>query len=149
MGQNDVNKQGQGAKATANRTTLSKEVATDHVKGLTNYYRVKVDEMGGEREQKAIEAAIKVLVTSTMAGDIRIDESNWDIIHMLVTGGQVTYHEFTAKAKVAMGKRSDTDIHGRVYELLGSVSGLGVTPILNDKKKDIEIAEAIAAVFLA
>lgn len=141
----DTNK---GAKPEKSLTTFSDETAQEHLDALCEYYDVKPADLP-EHQREAIEPLLVRLKSYIAKGLVVIDQDKWEITHNLSSGKSITYKEYTGKAAVEMGKRLETDAIGRICALMGSLAGVTITPILDFKKKDLKIIEAIATVFLA
>ena len=73
-------------------------------------------------------------------------EDEFLIIQTLKNGTRLEYVEITGKAKVMMDKEKGN--HGKMYALLGSLSGLGSKALKDMKGVDVSLAETLGFFFL-
>ena len=60
----------------------------------------------------------------------------------------ITYGELTGKAKLEIDKKGAAEHHGRMYALLGALSGLGDRAISSLRGIDLSVAECLGLVFM-
>jgi hypothetical protein len=130
---------------------VSEETATSALNGFFECYEVDPKEEAISDDQRiAIDAAIAKVTKAIRLGKVTIEGM---IITQTLSKAPsevttVVYGEMTAKAKVEMGKKSQDDHYGRIYCLLGSLSGLGERAIMGLKGSDLSTAESIGIIFL-
>jgi hypothetical protein len=61
---------------------------------------------------------------------------------------KIDYAVIAGKHKVAMKDKSDTDNYGKIYALMGSLSGLGETAIQKLKGVDLGLVESLGGFYL-
>ena len=131
---------------------LSHETAEQQFNVLADYY--EIDGEGATQAQKERADVIKAkIIKAIRLGRVEISNEGGIKVkqHLRNPAGEVAtidYAEISGKAKIATGGKTENDHYGRIYALLGSVSGLGETAILSLKGVDLSLAECLGAYFL-
>jgi hypothetical protein len=132
---------------------ISAEVAREELDKLFDYYDLDPSDITDDKQLSAFEGAQAKLIKVMRLGRLEIVEE-CNIVQTLKNPGTdggavtVTYGELSGRAKMEMGKKSETDHHGRMYALLGSLSGLGDAGIAKLKGADLSVAECLGLVFM-
>lgn len=136
---------------------ISEQVAMEQLDGLMDYYDLDLNDIKNSAQRDAVESAYNRLVKAVRKGNLEFSpeatkDKNIKIVQHLKKpigeSGTIEYRELDGKAKVAMKDKSDTDYYGRIYSLLGSLSGLGETAITGLKGSDLSVAECLGVLFL-
>ncbi len=136
------------------KNKISEEVATQQLAELLDYYEIEESDMVGDDDEKAFEMTCKGLKKAIRKGRLTItcqDEIKIKQILAKSYGGEVNeleYEELAGKHKLSMGKKKNTDHYGRMYALLGSLTGMGETAIAKLKGSDLSTAESLGFLFL-
>lgn len=130
---------------------ISEEVAEAQVDLFCNYYDIDLSD-SAESQKEAVETARKKIIRAIRFGEMEIslDDEDDPIIKQMIPikGGGTTdieYGVLSGKHKKAMTKQEE---FGKMYSLLGSLSGLGETAISKLKGRHLSTAECIGMFFL-
>lgn len=129
-----------------NENKLSEESAKTQLDLLFDYYGVDIDNF--QEEQKSTTAE---LIAAIRAAKVEIKEQEDDVvaIQTLRSGQTLEYKGLClADAKIAMKAAKSDDQYGKIYALLGSLSGVGIEGIKKLAPSDLSIAESLGLVFL-
>jgi len=128
---------------------ISKESAALQMQVFYDHYDVDIsalpDEVGAAVSM-ASSKLIKAIRRERL--EVIIEDGDLKIKQTIQTGEVIEYAELCGESKIAMGKKSEGDNYGKIYALLGSLSGLGETAIINLKGKDLTTAEAIGVLLM-
>lgn len=132
---------------------ISEQVAMEQLDGLLDYYDLDLNDIKNSAQRDAVESAYNRLIKAVRKGNLEFsNDDNIKIVQHLKKplgeSGTIEYRELDGKAKVAMKDKADTDYYGRIYSLLGSLSGLGETAIIGLKGSDLSVAECLGVLFL-
>lgn len=127
--------------------TISAEVAKEQLDSLVEYYDIDI-ESDDVDQARARQSACDKVIRAIRAGRLEINKETMVVVQTLKNDNKLTYRELDGKAKVEMGKRSNDDTHGKIYSLLGSLSGVGFNGITALKGKDLTLAESLGILFL-
>lgn len=129
---------------------ISEESAQAQVLSLLEFYQIDLETMGPD-QRRGIETSLSKLTGFVMQGLVVIAAPK--VMQNLRTPpgalAQIEYGEVTGKNMVAMDGRPVEDIYGRIYALLGSVSGLGEDAFRALKGIDLSVAENLGTVFIS
>lgn len=140
--------------STKPKEKLSKENAQESLNEFFDYYDIDIDDIEDENQQTAMRSVEKKLLKAVMRGDLEFkttDEAPEAIQHLKKSKtniSTITYKVLNGKAKQAMNKKAEGDHHGRIYALMGSLSGLGSEAIASLRSTDLSISEGLGTVFL-
>lgn len=134
---------------------ISKEVATDMVVDLLDYYDIDVENVGGEsKEEKqqaiALERALNTVRGYFMSGKLEVDRDEAGkirITHHLKGGDTLVYGEIGSKHKLAMERFDPEAGYTRIYAFMGSLSGAGKGAIEKLSAQDLAVVEVLGTVF--
>lgn len=131
---------------------ISDESADEQIKMLLDYYDVDPSKMP-EDSQKVIETNLTTIKDSIKSGICEIKKNESGDVHIIhyrpgKTPSQIVYKTLTGRAKIAMGPKKQTDAYGRIYALMGIISGLGEDFITDLPASELKITEAIGLFFL-
>jgi len=125
---------------------ISRERAEEIFQDFLDYYDLSIDDVS-EDERNAFPSGQRKIIKSIMNGTVEIEtEEGYLVTQHLKNGSKIEYKEITGKSKLQMDKQKGN--FGKVYALLGSLSGLGAKPFSDMKGKDISIAETLGFFFL-
>jgi len=130
---------------------LSIEAATGEVQKIFDYYEIEVDEIEDKDQKKFIKANYDRMVKAVRLGRLEVStEKGFSVIQHLRDGKEtIEYKEIDGQAKVATAGKDATDFYGRIYAVMGSLSGLGEGGIKKLKGVDLSLCEVLGAAFLA
>ena len=130
---------------------ISRESAEAELKRFLDYYEIDGGDFN-EEQLKAHEQSKERIIKAIRLGRLEVGEDGFTLIQTLRDpvgeSSTITYGELRGKAKVSMKSKSDTDYYGRCYAVLGALSGLGDTAIINLRGVDLSLAECIGSIFL-
>jgi hypothetical protein len=129
---------------------ISEESAQAQILSLLEFYQIDVETMGPD-QKKAVDTSLAKVTAFVRQGMVDIQAPKV-IQHLRTPPGAVSaieYGEVTGKNMVAMDGRSTDDIYGRIYALLGSVSGLGEDAFRALKGIDLSVAENLGMLFIS
>lgn len=130
---------------------LSEESAQDQLDIFHEYYDFYPEDVSEERMSKMLKEVENKILLAIRQGklEISIVEGTIKVIQNLKSsdGETVEYAELKGRHKVGMGKKSENDNHGRLYALLGSITGLGEQAVLKLRGADLGLAESIGAYY--
>ena len=125
---------------------ISRDTAEGTFQEFLDYYDIAIDEVT-EDQANAWKPSEQKIIKAIMRGRLEIvTDDNFLIIQHLKGGEKVEYKEITGKSKVVMDKEKGE--YGKMYALLGSLSGLGQTAIKKMNGRDVSLAETIGFFFL-
>ena len=125
---------------------ISKESAEISFESFLDYYDIDKEDLTDE-EKLPFEQGKRRIIKAIRTGRLEITIDDKLVITQNVKGGQtIEYQEVTGKAKMEMDKEKGN--YGKVYALLGSLSGLGGGAFKKLSGKDLSLAETLGAVFL-
>ena len=131
---------------------VSEEVAREHLQSFLDFYELEA-ELITDSMKEGYDNALDRIIVAIKKGRLEIKEEDGLTLiqHLKKAPGEVktiTYGVLKGHAKVAMKGRSEKDFSGRMYALLGSLSGLGELAIMALEGPDLSLAECIGLVFL-
>jgi len=134
---------------------LGDEAARAQVSMILDHYQIDIEGIP-DRKQKAVnEAALEKLVTFIRQGMIEVQESPFKIVQHLKTPPEgntnpnIEYAELRGENKVAMDAHSADEIYARIYDLMGSLSGLGAAAFDKISGADLSAVECLGLLFLS
>jgi hypothetical protein len=131
---------------------VSIEVARGQLQKFLDYYLIE-SELVNESSREAFDTSCDRMISAIKNGRLEInDQDGISIIQHLISPpgdvSTVTYGVLTGHAKVAMKSKSEKDNYGRMYTVLGSLSGMGEGGIVALKGADLGLAECIGMLFM-
>lgn len=133
---------------TVEGTKISHEVAEKQLQGFLDYYEVDISHIELEAQRSAVRGACDKLIRAIEAGRLELDSDAGTAVIHRKNGAALTCRELNGKAKVEMSRRPETDMHGRIYALIGSLSGIGFNGIQEMKGRDLVMVENLGILFL-
>lgn len=130
---------------------LSKEAAESEIEKIFDYYDIDLDEIEDKEQKKIIKMNYDRLIKAVRAGRVEVKyEKGLQIIHNLKDSAEViTYDAPNAQAKMAMAGCDPNDNYGKIYNLMGACSKLGVGAIYKIPANELPIIEVLGAIFLS
>ena len=139
---------------------LSKEAAESEVKKILKYYELDIDDIEDKEQKKFIKANYDRLIKAARLGrlEVKIEKGISVIQHCRLIdekgnsnalGETITYKEINGEAKSATAGKEATDLYGRIYAVMGSLSGVGEDGIKKLKGVDLSLCEVLGAIFLS
>lgn len=130
---------------------LSKESARKELQKFYDYYEVEKSDLSSD-SQKALEGVESVVIKGFQNGYFEIVESDkgFCVMQRLKSNPEdtFTYKELNGEAKLAMSSKKEDDVSGRIYAMLGSLSGEGAAVIAQFKSSDLKRAEHFGSILL-
>lgn len=132
---------------------LSEETAKDVFHIFLDHYELEDEEIDDE-QKAAFALAERRIIKAIRKGRLEIEAGPpLKIVQTLKNPlgdvDKLEYAELTGKAKVEMQHCKDTDNFGRMYALVGSLTGIGKTGISKLTGVDLSLCECMALYFLA
>lgn len=130
---------------------LSEESAETQVQSFLDFYELDRDAVPTSTREN-FDTCVKKIISATRKGRLEFRDEGIVVQTLKRPPGQIktiTYSELSGKAKQAAGKFDSNDAFGRMYALLGSLSGLGAKAISNLKGVDVSLAECLGHVFMS
>lgn len=133
---------------------LSEESAKMVLQQFLDYYEIDREDMPEDQAQ-AFDVACGKVIKAIRMGRLEVMESGAGLVvkqHLRNPPKDVDvieYTEISGKAKLAMKNKTNTDNYGKIYSLMGSLSGLGETAIVGLKAVDLSLVECLGVLFLA
>lgn len=129
---------------------LSEQVASDQIDKFLKYYDLSIRDLKGKQEKELFETCKEKCIRALMDGRLTIkDESGFPkITQKLKSGSLLEYNELAGKHKTAMKDCDDGDMYGRIYALVGAITGVGGEFIEETKGSDMSLIESLGFLFL-
>lgn len=131
---------------------LSKDAAEKVVNSIVDYYEIDIDEIEDKEQKKFIKANYDRLIKAARLGRLEVKlEKGIEVIQNFRDKSiePIVYKEIDGNAKSATAGKETTDFYGRIYAVMGSLSGIGETGIKKMKGVDLSLCEVLGAIFLA
>lgn len=128
---------------------ISDESAQEQIDILLGYYDIDAKSLPKDQANIVITVSAKIR-KAIMRGDCEIQEVDGEPIVIQTTkkGSILKYGVITGKSRTEMSKTEDRDHYGKIFSMLGSLSGVGKDAIEGLKGPDLVLAEAIGMLFL-
>ena len=136
------------------KTIISEENAREQVQVFLDYYEISLEDIKNTEAKNGLDSTLDKLTKQIMLGKLEVREDGGEIKvtqHLkkpLGESKEIEYHELSGKHKVAMKDKGEKDFYGRIYAMMGSVSGLGETAIVSLKGTDLSVVECLGALYL-
>ncbi len=136
---------------------ISVEVAREQVDLFLDYYDMPLDELLEELDDKNMKSGVKTsynrIIKAIQKGRIEISLSDDDQLKIIQHVGKdnsetLEYKIIDGHAKSSMKNADSEDTYGKIYSLIGSLTGLGKEAILKLKGKNLSDAECIGMILL-
>lgn len=134
--------------------SISAEVARQQLSIMLDYYEIDGESFLDENQSNIFSQTCERLKKAIMKGRLSITSKDGIEVKQHLKNsyaGEVKildYAEIAGKHKTSMGKHKDTDHYGRMYALLGSLTGMGDAAIRSLKGPDLSTAECLGFLFL-
>jgi plasmid stabilization system protein ParE len=130
---------------------LSKDAAEMEVEKIFDYYDIDIDEIEDKEQKKIIKMNYERLIKSIRMGRVEVKiEGGLKVIHHLKDESEtLTYSAPNAEAKMAMAGCDPNDNYGKIYNLMGSCSKMGLGAIKKLPANELPIVEVLGAIFLS
>jgi hypothetical protein len=130
---------------------LAKNAAEGVIQSILDYYEIDIDEIEDKEQKKFIKQNYDRLVKAARLGRIEVKrEKGIQIIQHLRDREEIfTYREIDGEAKAATAGKDKEDFYGRIYAVMGSLSGEGESAVKKMKGVDISLCEVLGAIFLS
>ena len=129
---------------------ISEDSAIEQLDYFLEYYDMDLSALP-EEQAIAVESAKTQIIRAIRIGNLEISSGAEIAQRLKNPAGDVkslTYGELTGNSKLAMKNKAQTDNYGRIYALLGSLSGVGEGGIAKLRGADLSLAESIGILFL-
>lgn len=139
-----------------NDLVISQEAAEEQLNLFLNYYDIDLEDTGNDKDLARANRSVKnKIIRAVRKGlvEFKEEDDTLNVYQNLTKPLQgvtspIKYKEPTGHSKIAMKESENTDQYGKMYNLLGGMSGEGKKPFLQMKGKDLSIAESLALLFL-
>lgn len=125
---------------------LTEDDARVQIDAFLDFYDFDPEDISESKTRSNVEQSIKSLVKQIRRGRVELSE-NGTAVQTLESGQTLSYKSLGGENKSAM-KGDPEDFYGRLYSLIGSLTGVGQTAIKKLVGIDLSIAESIGVVFL-
>lgn len=131
---------------------ISREAAEEQLDLFFDYYEIGPEDLEPAQLEGFLTAR-KRLTKAIQNGRLSIEDGEPLKItqYLKKPKGDVStleYSEMGGHAKIAMKGRDETDTYGRIYAVVGSLTGVGEKAIAGLKGVDMSIAECLGILFL-
>ena len=125
---------------------LSEESANDQLKIFLDYYDINIELFEGNI-RSGMNMAFAKIINGIRKGKLEITEKDdgISVIQTLRNGEKITYAEISGRHKISMG---DKEEYGKIYALMGSLSGLGEKAISSFKGADLGLVECLGTLYI-
>ena len=133
---------------------ISEQVALDQVMGFLETYDIDIDAIENKKGKAGVESSLNKLVNYVRSGLVEIVKKDGKITitqNLSIPKGEIktlVYNSIQGKNKIEMDGYEDTEKYTMVYELVGSLCGIGSEGIKKLEGKDLSVAEVLGAIFL-
>ena len=130
---------------------ISEESATKEIQKILDYYEIDIEKDFDDEYRKVFDQSLSKAIKAVRLGrlSIKIDNEGIKITQSLKSGSTtITYREIDGVAKIATRSVGKDDSFGKLYEIMGSLSGLGSDAITKLKGVDLSLCECLGAIFL-
>lgn len=131
------------------KNKISIESAREQINLFLNEYDVDFNDMP-EKQAAVMESATKSLVKAITRNRLEIIEETDGLkfVQHLKNGTVLKYKQPDAPSKRLLSKVSSDDNYGKIYVLMGYLSGEGANVIESIKGPDLSLIETIGTIFL-
>ena len=142
-------------KSEDDKYVLSKQGAETEIQKIFDYYEIDPDEIEDKDQKKFVKANFDRVIKAARLGRLEVmnDEKGFRVIQHLRDdkdrSNSLTYREIDGNAKTATAGKDEKDFYGRIYAVMGSLSGLGEGGIKKLKGVDLSLCEVLGAIFLS
>lgn len=128
---------------------LSEESAEEQLNLFFEYYDIDISDYP-ESQIDGINTSLSKLKKGIRKGRVEFKEENgtMEVIQYINEETTLVYGELSGRTKLAMKNKSENDNYGRLFALLGSLSGAGEAAIAKLKGVNLSLAECIGLLFL-
>jgi len=133
---------------------LSEEVAFSEIKRILDFYEIDPEKDFDEDYKKIFENSINRAVKAIRLGRLEIDDKNgtFKVVQHMRSGRKeddLVYRELDGRAKLSMANVKANDAHGKIYEVMGTLSNVGSDGIAKLKSVDLSLCEVLGSIFLS
>ena len=134
---------------------VSDEVAREQVTHILEHYQIDIECIPDKKQKGATESAMEKLVAFVRQGMIEVSSSPFKITQHLRTPPEgntnpnIEYAELRGENKVAMDAHGTEEIYARIYDLMGSLSGIGAAAFGKISGADLSATECLGLLFLS
>lgn len=128
---------------------ISEESATEQIGIMLDYYDIDPDFLPDE-QRKIVEAYTRKLIKAIMKGRFEITEKDGRPVmtQHLESGTTIVYKTIKGSNREELAKVKEGNHYGKIYALLGAMSGVGKDAFSNLEGTDLLTAEAFGMLFL-
>lgn len=135
---------------TEKQKDLSEKVGEDIVDKIIDFYEIDIE--GMEKKQKIIVTDLRNrLIKAAQKRRLEVEEKDGTLTitqHLRNGKDKFNYREIDGKSKLTFAGKEESDHHGKIYALLGNLSGEGESTICQLKGADMSTAECIGTLLL-
>ncbi|NIP56142.1 hypothetical protein GWN42_31380 [candidate division KSB1 bacterium] len=132
-------------------TTISEESAREQVAILLDFYDIDPEYLPSD-QANIVNTCIRKLTKSIMTGRLEIaknDNNRPEVTQLTNSGEEINYGVLSGKHREETSKvEKENNHYGKIYAMLGSMSGLGRSAISQLEGPDLTTAEALGLLFL-
>lgn len=133
---------------------VSEEVAEEQLETFLDFYDIDIASIDHKEVQAGLKLSASKVKRAIRKGKLSVELAG-DSIKVIQTfkntegtEDTIDYTVIAGRHKVAMKDKSDTDNYGKIYALMGSLSGLGEKAILKLKGADLGLVESLGGLYL-
>ena len=128
---------------------IGEKAAHEALMSWLNYYDIDVDSIEDKNTKQNTETVFNKIIRFIRSEKIHIKVEDGVVVTQNLQSKQtLVYKGVTAENKISMDGYDEKDHYKRMYALLGSLSGVGKSAILDLQGQDMSAAECIGFVFL-
>lgn len=134
---------------------ISDEVAQKQLDSLLEYYDIDMNDFENDTQKDGLKTACKKLKKAIRKGLLEIKEEEDSLIvyqhlNKPIDGvkNPIKYREIDGRCKIAMKESKDGDHYGKLYSLMGGLSGEGYQVMMRFKGIDLSVMECLGSLFL-
>lgn len=133
---------------------LSEESAAAVIQKILDKYNIDMEaDFPSEEDRKDFNRFLGKIIKAARLGllEVKDDDKGFKVIQHMQSGNKdadLVYREIDGQAKIASAGVAKGDNYGRIYSIMGSLSGVGSAGIEKLKGFDLSVCEALFNVFL-
>ena len=141
--------QGPTTKSPVKDFSISEEVAGKQLQEFIDYYDIVIEDITDDPKLGLMsDSSCRKLVRCIRQGRLELNADGTAVLHFR-DDSTVICRELDTTAKMEMGKRSEADYNGRLYAMMGSLTGIGIAGLrVKVKGPDLAMLESLGVLFM-
>jgi hypothetical protein len=142
-------------KKKKSKNRISEDVAADQVDMLLDYYDLTEDDIAEAEKNSGMSDILRKLKSFVRKGRLSIElvaDEPKVTMHLKKPQGDIESFPIAivgGRSKVAMKDKAATDYYGRIYAMMGVLTGFGEDAMREMKGPDLSCLETLGMVFLS